>query len=124
MLRKLAYVFGIILIILGVLGFIKAAAPGGLVLGLFSADLMSSLIYIATGALALVAARQRESQTRLYFKVFGIVYALIAIVGLIDGGNVLGLMIVNGWSNVLNVVIAFIALWAGFGTQRGARGGM
>jgi len=117
MLQKLSWVFGIILIIIGVLGFIKAASSSGLLFGTFSLDTMDALIYIATGALAIVAARQGAFRTRLYFKVFGIIYALITVLGFIQGNAVLGLMVVNTPDNVLNLVIALVALWAGFGSK-------
>ena len=81
---------------------------------------MSSVIYIATGALAILAARQGAFRARLYFKVFGIIYALITVLGLIQGNTVLGLMAVNMADNLLNLVIALVALWAGFGSKEEA----
>ena len=56
-------------------------------------------------------------RARLYFKVFGIVYALITVLGFIQGNTVLGLMAVNMADNLLNLVIALVALWAGFGSK-------
>jgi hypothetical protein len=120
MLQKLSWSFGIIILVLGVLGFVKAASPGGLLLGAFAVDTMGSVIYIATGALAIVAARQSGPRTRLYFKVFGIVYALITVLGFLQGNTVLGLMEVNTAGNVLNLLIALVALWAGFGSKEEA----
>ena len=53
---------------------------------------------------------------RLYFKVFGVVYALVAVLGLAMGGSVLGMMM-NMSDNLLHVVIAAAALWIGFGMK-------
>ena len=117
MLQKLSWIFGVVLLVVGVLGFIGAASPGGLLFGAFTADVMSSVIYIATGALAILAARQGGFRARLYFKVFGIIYALITVLGFIQGNTVLGLMAVNMADNLLNLVIALVALWAGFGSK-------
>jgi hypothetical protein len=54
----------------------------------------------------------------LYFKVFGVVYALVAVIGLTMSGLVLGMMM-NMADNILHVVIAAAALWIGFGMSGG-----
>ncbi|MDB5189043.1 MAG: hypothetical protein JWM92_641, partial [Candidatus Nomurabacteria bacterium] len=51
--------------------------------------------------------------SKTYFKVFGIVYGLIAIMGFIGGGMVLGMMM-NTADNLLHVIIAAYSLYFGF----------
>jgi len=113
----MAWIFGVVLLVIGVLGLIPLDTSGGFLFGVFAVDTMSSVVYIATGALAILAARQDESRMRLYFKVFGIVYALITVLGFIEGSSVLGLMVVNFADNLLNLLVALVALWAGFGSR-------
>jgi hypothetical protein len=50
----------------------------------------------------------------MFAKVFGIVYALVAIVGFVQGDTVLSIISVNGADNVLHVVLAIVFLWLGF----------
>jgi len=116
MLQKLAWVFGVIFILIGVIGFVPAAAPGGLLLGIFSVDSLHNTIHLLSGVIVILAALGSASYARLYFKVFGIIYALVAILGFVFGGEVFGMMM-NTADNLLHVVIAVVALWAGFGTK-------
>lgn len=117
MLQKLAWVFGIVFIVIGILGYIPAVTPGGLLLGLFMVDGVHSAIHILSGVLAILAALGSGAYARLYFKVFGIVYGLVTIIGFVQGDTVLGLFMVNMADNFLHLVIAAVALWAGFGAK-------
>ena len=117
MIQKLAWVFGIVFIVIGILGFIPSLVPGGLLLGIFSVDAMHNVVHLVSGVLAIWAAWSSASYSRLYFKVFGVVYAIVTIIGFIQGDTILGLMMVNTADNVLHLVIAAVALWAGFGMK-------
>lgn len=117
MLQKLAWVFGIVFILIGILGFIPAVTPGGLLLGIFSVDAMHNVVHLVSGVLAILAAWSSVSYSRLYFKVFGVVYAIVTVIGFVQGDTILGLMMVNMADNVLHLVIAAVALWAGFGMK-------
>ena len=117
MIKKLAWTFGIIFIVIGILGFIPALTPGGLLLGVFSVDAMHNAVHLISGILAILAAWGTGSYARLYFKVFGVVYAIVTVVGFIQGDTILGLMMVNAADNLLHLVIAAVALWAGFGAK-------
>jgi hypothetical protein len=117
MVQKLAWVFGIVFIIIGILGFIPSLVPGGLLLGIFSVDAMHNVVHLISGILAIGAAWSSASYSRLYFKVFGVVYALVTIIGFVQGDTILGLMMINTADNVLHLVIAVVALWAGFGMK-------
>ncbi|MBV9159891.1 MAG: DUF4383 domain-containing protein [Candidatus Kaiserbacteria bacterium] len=115
MAKKLAWAFGIILTVVGILGFIPGVTSAdGLLLGIFQVDAIHNIIHLATGIVAILVALGSGAYVNLYFKIFGIVYALVAIVGFVQGSTVLGLIGVNMADNVLHVLIAVIALWAGF----------
>lgn len=123
MLKKAALVFGVVFVLVGILGFIPGIAPAdndGMrkLLGLFMVDGIHNLVHILSGVAAL-AASTRTKWSRLYFQVFGVVYALVTILGFIIGdGKVLGFLPVNMWDNVLHLVIAAAALYLGFGFPR------
>ena len=117
MIQRLAWVFGIVLILIGVLGFVPALAPGGLLFGIFSFDVMHNAIHLLSGVLAILAAWKSEHYSQLYFKVFGIIYAIATVFGFLQGDTVLGLIAVNTADNILNLIVAAVALWAGFGAK-------
>ncbi|MEO5646439.1 MAG: DUF4383 domain-containing protein [Candidatus Paceibacterota bacterium] len=106
--------FGWIILAVGILGFIPGiVTPSGLLLGIFSVDAMHNIIHILTGIVALASAGTLKG-AKLYFKIFGIVYALVTILGLMSSnGMVLGMMM-NTADNLLHVVITLFALYFGF----------
>ena len=117
-LKTWGWVFGVVFIVIGLLGFVPGAVtPDGMLFGILSVDTMSSVVYMISGILAIAAIWGAGTYAQLYFKVFGVIYALIMLVGFVQGSTVLGLMTTNMADNVLNLVIAGIALWLGFGMK-------
>ncbi len=119
MIKKAALAFSAAFILIGILGFVPALAPAGedgmpMLLGLFMVDGLHNVIHLTSGIVALAAGLTSEKFSRLYFQIFGVVYALVAIIGLIQGDTVLGILHVNLADNLLHVVIAASALILGF----------
>mgnify|MGYP003394790607 CR=1 FL=1 len=115
MIQKLAWVFGIVFLVVGVLGFVPGVTtPDGHLLGVLEVDMLHNIIHILSGVLAIGAAWAASGYARLYFQVFGIVYALVTITGFFTGGSIFGLFMVNMADNLLHLVIAAVALYAGF----------
>ena len=104
------------MLIAGIAGFVPALSPGGLALGLFEVNALHNIVHILTGVLALWAAGT-VANTRLFFKVFGIVYGLITVLGIVMSGNILGLIMINMADTLLHVAITVVALYIGFGTK-------
>jgi hypothetical protein len=120
-LKTWGWVYGVVFVVIGVLGFVPGAVtPDGMLLGIFSVDTMHSIIHLLTGVLAIAAVWGTGMYARMYFKVFGVIYALVTVVGFVQGDTVLGLMMVNTADNVLHFVVALVALWLGFGTKEAA----
>jgi hypothetical protein len=118
MLKKIALVFGVVFIAVGLLGFVPAAAPDGHLLGLFHINPLHNVVHIASGAVALWAAMSSERNAKLYFQIFGVVYALVAVLGFVYGDEaILGLIANNAADTWLHVVIAVVALYLGFGVK-------
>jgi hypothetical protein len=84
-----------------------------MLLGIFMVDGIHSAIHILTGLAALAAAWGMYS-TRLYFQVFGVVYAVVAVLGFTMGGSILGLFMTNMADHVLHLALAVVFLYAGF----------
>lgn len=123
MLNKLALGAGIVLTLVGILGFVPGITSGGYLLGIFMTGALHNIIHIVTGIAALVAVWGVYSP-RLYFQIFGVVYALVTVIGFLQGDTVLGLIMVNTADNVLHLAIAGVALYAGFGMKEGMAMGM
>lgn len=121
MLRKAALLFAVVFVLIGVLGFVPALAPENdmgmpLLLGLFMVGALHNIIHLASGVGAFLGSKSEEYAS-LYFKVFGLVYALVTVVGFVQGDTVLGLIHVNLADNLLHLVIAVVTLGLGFGVK-------
>src|SRR6266566_5736753 len=112
--RIVAFVIGIVFLIIGILGLILDTTSGS-ILG-FEVDLVHNLVHLLTGILGLAAAFTGWS--RRFNQVFGIIYLLLGLAGLIPalyfGHRLLGLMQVNAADNVLHLVVGVVAAGVGF----------
>lgn len=111
MVQTLAWVFGVVLTLVGVLGFVPGVTADGMLLGIFAVDGLHSIVHIVSGLAALAAAWGMYS-ARMYFQVFGVVYGIVAVLGFVMGGAIL--FETNMADNLLHLVIAAVALYAGF----------
>ena len=119
MLKKLSVLFGIVFLTIGLLGFVPGITTDeGLLLGIFKVDAIHNMIHILSGVAALVAGTRSEDYAQLYFRVFGVVYAVVALVGLMQSDTVLGLIDINAADNVLHIVLAVAILGIGFGVPK------
>lgn len=121
MLKNMAMLFGWVLLIVGVLGFVPGITTDGSLLGIFSVNPIHNIVHIVSGLAALYLASKGEEGAQTYFKVFGVIYALVAILGIFAGSgetSLLGLVANNGADTWLHVVIAVVALYLGFGTKK------
>jgi hypothetical protein len=119
MLKTFAIAFGVVFLIIGVLGFIPAVAPAGMLFGLFEVGPLHNLVHILTGAIGLAVAAAGERASRLYFQVFGVVYALLTVFGVFYGDAALLGVVTHNWADVwLHLAIALVALYLGFGYRR------
>jgi hypothetical protein len=119
--KTYANILGAVLTLVGILGFISpltpttASAPHGALLGIFAIDPLHNIIHLASGIVGLAAANTAGgAYARLYAGVFGAVYALVTIVGFIQGSTVLGLISVNLADNLLHTAIAIVSLAVAF----------
>lgn len=112
--RILAYLFGLVLLLVGILGFMPAFTPNHLLFGYFAVSELHNIFHIVTGVIALVLAMDAV-YSKWFFRIFGLIYAVIAIVGFWMPDMLMNMMMpMNMADNVLHVVIAVIALFIGF----------
>lgn len=115
MTKKYVLILGIVLVALGVLGFVTPLAPSGSLFGIFATSTMHSLTYVVFGILGLAAVAGGKAYPKAYAQAIGVIFGLFTIIGFMIGdGEVLGLLNVNAADNVLNLVIAATALYVGY----------
>jgi len=110
--RTAGIVIGAIFVIVGVVGF----TPNPLVspTGLFAVNTAHNLVHLLSGA-AILACALSGVATALSLQIFGIVYALVAILGFFSHGPMLlGLIRVNHADHWLHGLLAIVVLAAGF----------
>lgn len=118
-LRNWAYGFGIVLVAVGILGFIPALAPDGHLLGLFAVDTEHNVIHLLSGVAAIGAAMSSATASRSYFQIFGWIYALVALVGLFRGDQPLLGFVAHNWADFwLHLLIAATSLYLGYWYHR------
>ena len=114
MVKQAALIFGVVLLAVGILGFVPGITTDGRLLGIFEVDTMHNLIHIATGLAAIGAWVAGGRAPKVFFQVFAVIYGLVTVIGLIQGDTVLGLIPVNVADNLLHVAITAFAAYMGF----------
>jgi uncharacterized protein DUF4383 len=124
MAKTLGMLFGIVFLAVGILGFVPAVSPTGadgmpMLLNIFMVNTAHSIVHIASGVVFLLASMAGAGPARLWFKIFGLVYAVVAILGFMTpNGMLLGLISNNPADTWLHVVLAVAMLAIGFGTPK------
>ena len=115
MIRKMATVFGVVFLIIGILGFVPGVTENGHLLGIFHVNPAHNIVHILSGLIALLAANASERAAQNYFRIFCVIYALVAVLGFVGGDEpILGLIANNTADNWLHVAIAAVSLALGF----------
>jgi hypothetical protein len=71
-----------------------------------------NVVHLLSGLVLLGASRTWRSAKTVAIG-FGAVYGLVALIGLIDGNDVLGIIPINGADNVLHVALSLLGIIAG-----------
>ena len=118
MAKTLAVIFGIVFVLVGVLGFIPNPIVSSDPSALFLANGLHSAVHFLIGVILLIAAAKGEGASSLWLKIFGVVYLLLAIIGFIQIGStgsadMLGLVRYNAADNYLHLVLGIVLLGVG-----------
>lgn len=117
MAKKLAVVFGIIFVIVGILGFIPNSIVSNSPDALFRVDVLHNIVHLLVGIVLLIAAKS-QSASMMWLKVWGIVYLVLFIDGLVQvhmtGDKLLGIVTANPADSYLHLVLGIVLLAAGF----------
>lgn len=124
--QKYAWGYAVMFFLIGSLGHIPwINDEHGVTLGIFSLQWYDDLLHYASGAWAAFAAWRSEKDSVFYFKLFGLIYGLDGVLGLLTGQGYLdGGIFINGitplaWSlkffaNIPHIAIGGIAVFIGF----------
>lgn len=124
--RTFASIFGIIFLGVGIAGFIPGISPehqhpglaveasSRLIFGLFPVNAVHNMIHIAFGIWGLAAGRSLGA-AKIYAKSVAVIYALLAVMGLVPGLNTtFGLAPIGGADVLLHALLAAVASYFGF----------
>lgn len=129
--KKVALIAGIGFILAGILGFIPGVTTAphvqdpnlaieagyGRLFGLFPVNVLHNLVHLALGVWALSVYKQ-AGQAKAFCKGAGVIYAVLAIMGLIPGLNTMfGLAPIHSHDVWLHVLFAVPLLYFGFATK-------
>lgn len=129
--RYFALAFGIVFLLIGIAGFVPGFVTGpqpatdapadaemaGNLFGLFPVNPLHNIVHIVFGIWGIVAYRSL-SGARLYARVVAVVYAILAVMGLIPMLQTLfGLVPLYGHDVWLHALLAVIAAYFGWGAR-------
>ena len=122
MVKTAAILFGLVFLLIGILGFVPAATHEvngmPMLLGIFHVNFAHNIIHLASGAVFLLCGLAGAGPSRTFFRIFGIVYALVAALGFYYGDQPILGIVANNMPDVwLHVVLAVVMLFLGFGTS-------
>ena len=115
MVKTLGMLFGIIFLAVGILGFVPGVTNNEMLLGIFMVNTAHSVVHIVSGAIFLIASMSGAGAARIWFQIFGVIYAVVAILGFMNpSGPLLGMISNNPNDTYLHVVLAVLMLAIGF----------
>jgi len=115
MYRKFAKFFGILFIVIGILGFIPGITYHNKLLGLFMVNTTHNFIHLIAGAIGYWVSRMSMRASQLYLQIFGIIFAAIGLLGFGYGRRDIFGMIANNIADAwLHLIIGIIFLYVGF----------
>jgi energy-coupling factor transporter transmembrane protein EcfT len=107
--------------VVGILGFIPGVTRGEHLLGIFHVNSAHNAVHILTGLVALIAGGVSGYAAKMFFRVFGVIYGLVAILGFMNGNApIFGLISNNSADTWLHAGIAVASLAIGFGLKEPA----
>ena len=116
--KSASLLLGLVFISVGLLGFISNPIIGDSDTAIFHADKVHNGVHIASGVLFLLFGLAMPNSAGTFLKVFGVIYFLLGVLGLINigtsgMGKLLGVLHVNGADNFLHIGLGLVIFLAG-----------
>lgn len=118
MAKTLAWVLGVVFVLVAILGFM-----GGPLVGegqLFHTNVLHDVFHLVTGLIFILIGWSAPSKAGTAFKVFGVIYLLLAVLGFVMAPGreapeaLLGLVEMNFADHILHVILGVVILALGF----------
>jgi hypothetical protein len=118
MLRALGILFGIIFVLIGIIGFMPSMSPADMLFGIFHVSALHNVIHLLAGLIALWTAFTSTRAVKGYFQIFGIVYLALGVLGFFYGDeDVLGFLSNNIPDAILHSLLGALFIYIGFGKK-------
>ena len=117
MVKTMAVLFGVVFLVVGVLGFVPGITKDEMLLGIFHVNTAHNAVHLLSGLVALFCGMSSVSASQWYFRIFGLVYGAVAVMGFMHMGHdtmLLGMVSNNDADTYLHVAIAAVSLILGF----------
>ncbi|MDB5260442.1 MAG: hypothetical protein JWN37_673 [Candidatus Nomurabacteria bacterium] len=109
MLKTLSVILGVVFVLVGLLGFVGGLGIVG-ASGFFQTDHIHDAVHLIIGIVILFAATSSPNSLATWLRTFGVIYLILAVVGLISAdGNIFGIL-ANKADVWLHVVLGVILL--------------
>lgn len=116
--RISAWIIGVILLVFGIAGFIPHLVKNTHLFDVFRVNMWLNIFHLVSGVLAIFSTFTRTIIMKLYFQIFGILYAILAILGFIyKEETIFGYLSSNTPDTWFHVVIAIPCLILGYGSR-------
>ena len=120
--KTLSILFGTAFLAVGLLGFIDNPIVGDSPDAIFHADTLHNGVHIGSGVLFLLIGITASRGASMFMVLFGTVYLLLGILGLMDMGSggtgkVLGILHVNSADNFLHIGLGILIIIGGVATR-------
>lgn len=117
--KTAALLVGIIFLLVGILGYFPNPIIGRSDDAIFHADTTHNMVHVISGVLFLIVAMASPSSAGMFLKVFGIIYLVLGVYGLLTIGDsgtteLLGFLPVNGADNYLHIALGILIFLLGF----------
>jgi hypothetical protein len=110
-----AVLFGTVLVVVGILGFVPQLVTDGKLFGIFGINPAHNLVHVLTGLLGLVLGRYAGGAS-LFNKVGGLLYLVLFVLGAVAVLLGSGLFLNLNWAdNLLHLALSLVVGAVGFG---------
>lgn len=110
--KILAQIFGAVFVLIAILGFVGGVGIVGED-GLFATDAVHDFIHLGSGVILLLVAAMAPMRAALTMMILGVVYALVAFLGLFSETHVAGILM-NDADDFLHIALALGLFMSGY----------
>jgi len=116
--RAFAFLFGIVFLVIGIAGFIPEVVHEEYLVEVFHVNIWLNLLHVFSGVIAFFVGFIGRKSSRIYFQIFGVLYAILAILGFVyEDKDIFGILSSNAPDTWFHVIMATAALIVGYGAK-------